>query len=140
MLSNRWSILVLLFAVRTGMGLQYQAVAALSPLFMADFSLGIADIGLLIGPCHAPGAFLAFPGGAIGARLGDTRVVLTGLALMISGEVTKALAPAWSMQIAARSSPPAICGESTGPPVMTNPAAAGFVVEASVELRTSCVG
>ena len=102
MLSSRWSILVLLFAVRTGMGFQYQIVAALSPLFMADFSLSIADIGLLIGLYHAPGALLAFPGGAIGARLGDKRVVLIGLALMIAGELTMALAPAWSMQLAGR--------------------------------------
>ncbi|MFI5011945.1 MAG: nitrate/nitrite transporter [Hyphomicrobiales bacterium] len=102
MLSNRWSILALLFAVRTGMGIQYEAVAALSPLFMADFSLNIADIGLLIGLYHAPGTVLAFPGGAIGARLGDKRVVLIGLALMISGELMMALAPAWSMQIAGR--------------------------------------
>jgi MFS family permease len=98
MLSNRWSILALLFAVRMGMGLQYQAVAALSPLYMADFSISIADIGLLIGLNHAPGTVLAFPGGAIGARLGDKRVVLIGLALMISGELMTALAP-WSMRI-----------------------------------------
>ena len=102
MLSNRWSILALLFAVRTGMGLQYQAVAALSPMLMADLSLTVADIGLLIGLYHAPGAILAFPGGAIGARLGDRRVVLIGLALMIAGELAMALVPAWSMQIAGR--------------------------------------
>jgi len=102
MLSDRWSILALLFAVRTGMGLQYQVVAALSPLFMADFSLSIADIGLLIGLYHAPGTFLALPGGAIAARLGDKRVVLLGLALMIAGELTMALAPGWALQIGGR--------------------------------------
>lgn len=101
-LSNRWSILALLFAVRTGMGLQYEAVAALSPLFMSDLSLSLADIGLLIGLYHAPGTVLAFPGGAIAARVGDKRVVLIGLALMISGELMMALASVWSMQIAAR--------------------------------------
>src|SRR5262249_50591131 len=51
---------------------------------------------------HAPGIVLAFPGGAIGARLGDKRMVLAGLALMILGEATMALAPAWSTQIAGR--------------------------------------
>jgi MFS family permease len=102
MLSNRWSILALLFAVRTGMGIQYQAVAALSPLYMTDFALTIADVGLLIGLYHAPGTFLAFPGGAIVARLGDKRVALIGLALMIAGEVMMAGAATWPMQIAAR--------------------------------------
>lgn len=102
MLSNRWTVLALLFAVRTGMGIQYETVAALSPLFMADFAITVADIGLLIGLYHAPGMFLAYPGGAIGARLGDKRVVLIGLALMILGEAAMALAPAWAMQIVGR--------------------------------------
>src|SRR4051812_24891207 len=69
---------------------------------MTDFSLTIADVGLLIGLYHAPGTFLAFPGGAIVARLGDKRVVLIGLALMIAGEVMMAGAGTWPMQIAAR--------------------------------------
>ncbi|HEX2114447.1 MAG TPA: MFS transporter [Alphaproteobacteria bacterium] len=102
MLSNRWLVLTLLFAVRTGMGIQYQAVAALSPLYMEDFALSIADIGFLIGLYHAPGALLAFPGGAIAARLGDKRVVIMGLALMVAGELMMAMALGWSMQVAGR--------------------------------------
>lgn len=101
-LANRWAMLALLFCVRTGMGIQYQVVAALSPIFMQDFSLSIADIGLLIGMYHAPGALLAFPGGAIAARLGDKGVVLTGLVLMIAGEITMALAHAWLVEVAGR--------------------------------------
>jgi MFS family permease len=102
MLSNRWGILGLLFAIRLGVGLQYELVAALSPLFMADFALSVADMGLLIGLYHAPGTVLAFPGGAIGARVGAKGAVFIGLALMISGELTMGLAPAYSMQIAGR--------------------------------------
>ncbi|HXV24773.1 MAG TPA: MFS transporter [Alphaproteobacteria bacterium] len=102
MLSSRWSILALLFGVRMGIGLQYQVVGTLSPLFITDFSVSVADIGLLIGLYHAPGIVLAFPGGAVGARLGDKPVALVGLALMILGELMMGLAPAWSMQIAGR--------------------------------------
>lgn len=102
MLSNRWSILVLLFLVRTGMGIQYQEIAALSSLYMTDFSISVADIGLLIGLYHAPGAFLALPGGAIGARLGDKGTVLIGLALMICGGLVMAFVAVWSMQMAGR--------------------------------------
>jgi MFS family permease len=102
MLSNRWSILALLFAVRTGTGIQYQAAASLSPLLISDFSIGIAEIGLLIGLYHAPGTVLAFPGGAIGARLGDKRTVLFGLALMTAGELGMATAPSWGLLMAAR--------------------------------------
>jgi nitrate/nitrite transporter NarK len=99
---NRWTILGLLFAVRTGMGLQYQTVAALSPMFMTDYSISVADIGLLIGLYHAPGSVLAFPGGAIAARVGDKRVVLIGIALMIAGGLMMVLASTWPLQIAAR--------------------------------------
>ena len=67
MSSNRWVVLALLFAVRVSTGIQYQAVASLSPQLMSGFVLSIADIGLLIGLYHAPGTILAFPGGAIGA-------------------------------------------------------------------------
>jgi hypothetical protein len=77
--------LALLFSVRVSTGIQYQAVASLSPQLMSGFVLSIADIGLLIGLYHAPGTILAFPGGAIGAWLGDKPVALIGLALMAIG-------------------------------------------------------
>jgi len=50
-------------------------VALLSPQLMSGFVLSITDIVLLIGLYHAPGTILAFPGGAIGAWLGDKPVV-----------------------------------------------------------------
>jgi MFS family permease len=102
MLSNRWVVLALLFAVRVSTGIQYQAVASLSPQLMSGFVLSIADIGLLIGLYHAPGTILAFPGGAIGAWLGDKPVVLIGLALMAIGEIGAATAPTWPILMGAR--------------------------------------
>ena len=60
MLSNRWVVLGLLFAVRVSTGIQYQAVASLSPQLMSGFVLSIADIGLLIGLYHAPGTYSGF--------------------------------------------------------------------------------
>ena len=50
-------------------------MALLSPQLMSGFVLSITDIVLLIGLYHAPGTILAFPGGAIGAWLGDKPVV-----------------------------------------------------------------
>lgn len=102
MLSNRWLVLALLFFVRLSTGIQYQAVASLSPQLMSGFVLSIADIGLLIGLYHAPGTLLAFPGGAIGAWLGDKRAVLFGLMLMAAGEIAAATAPTWPMLMGAR--------------------------------------
>ena len=100
--SNRWVVLALLFAVRVSTGIQYQAVASLSPQLMSGFVLNIADIGLLIGLYHAPGTILAFPGGAIGAWLGDKPIALIGLALMAIGEIAAATAPTWSVLMGAR--------------------------------------
>ncbi len=102
MFNNRWSILALLFVVHMSTGIQYQAVASLSPLLMSDLSLTFSDIGLLIGLYHAPGIVLAFPGGAIGARLGDTRTVSIGLVFMIVGEVMTATASTWPVLVGAR--------------------------------------
>lgn len=102
MLTSRWSILALLFTVRTGMGFQFQVVPALSPLFIDGFAVSVADIGLLIGLFYAPGLFLALPGGAIGQRFGDKQVVMLGLVLMIAGGLVMALLPSWQMQLAGR--------------------------------------
>src|SRR5579883_2203955 len=52
---GRWLILAVLFLARTAMGLQFQAVAALSPYVIADLAIDYARLGWLIGlyPCPA---------------------------------------------------------------------------------------
>ncbi len=98
----RWRILALLFAVRTAMAFQFQSVAALAPLLGRHFAVDLAEIGFLIGLYLAPGIVLAVPGGAIGRRFGDKRVVAIGLALMICGGLMMALSSAWSLQVLGR--------------------------------------
>jgi MFS family permease len=99
---NRWTILGVLFLVRAAMGLQFQTVPALVPLFERDLGLAIADIGILIGLFHLPGIALALPSGAIGARYGEKPIVLLGLVLMAAGGAIMALMPAWSAQLGGR--------------------------------------
>ena len=99
---GRWSILALLFMVRTAMAIQYQSVAAVAPLLASTYGVGIADVGLLISLYLAPGIVLALPGGSIGAKLGDKRAVLAGLALMTAGGAITVLSDSWSGQIAGR--------------------------------------
>lgn len=99
---GRWNVLVLLFAVRTAMAFQFQSVAALAPMFRQTFGAGLDDIGLLIGIYLAPGIVLALPGGAIGKRYGDKRVVVAGLLLMICGGLIMAFTTSWHLQIIAR--------------------------------------
>jgi len=101
-MAGRWRVLALLFAVRTTMAFQFQAVAALGPLIQRDYGASLADIGLLIGLYLAPGIALATPGGAIGKRFGDKAVVTAGLALMVAGGLMMATSTSWSMQLAGR--------------------------------------
>ena len=101
-MTSRWAILTLLFLVRTGMGFQFQAVPALSPLFLSGYAVTVADIGLMIGLYHAPGIALALPGGAIGNRFGDKRVVVFGLLLMVAGGLIMAHATSWPGAIGGR--------------------------------------
>jgi MFS family permease len=99
---HRWNVLILLFIVRLSMAFQFQSVAAMSPAIMKAYGVGLGDIGLLISLYLAPGMAFALPGGEIGRRFGDKRVVLFGLALMIAGGLLMAFAPAWHWQIAGR--------------------------------------
>jgi MFS family permease len=67
------------------MGVQFQAIASVAPLLVSDLELSYAQIGWLIGIYLLPGMFLALPGGVIGQRLGERRLVMIGLALMVAG-------------------------------------------------------
>jgi MFS family permease len=99
---KRWNVLILLFTVRLSMAFQFQSVASMSPAIMKAYGVGLGDIGLLISLYLAPGLVFALPGGEIGRRFGDKRIVLSGLILMIAGGLLMAFAPTWHWQIAGR--------------------------------------
>lgn len=101
-MTNRWTVLLLLFAVRVSMAFQFQSSAALSPFSMDRFGVGLADIGLVIGLYLSPGILIALPGAAIGRRFGDERVVAFGMLLMLAGELAVMLIPAWEAQLVGR--------------------------------------
>jgi MFS family permease len=100
--TRRWNVLILLFVVRLSMAFQFQSVASMSPALMKQYGVGLGDIGFLISLYLAPGLAFALPGGEIGRRFGDKRVVLFGLILMIAGGLAMAFAPSWGWQIAGR--------------------------------------
>jgi MFS family permease len=91
-MADRWVALALVFVTRSSMGVQFQALASVAPLLVADLGLSYAQIGWLIGVYMLPGMVLAFPGGVIGQRLGERRLVLVGLALMVAGSALTAAA------------------------------------------------
>jgi MFS family permease len=82
---NRWIALAVLTLARTAMGFQFQSVGAVSPLLVERLHLSNAELGWLVGLFSMPGIFLSLPGGLLGARFGDRRIVLTGLGLMAVG-------------------------------------------------------
>ncbi|HEU5196011.1 MAG TPA: MFS transporter [Methylomirabilota bacterium] len=101
-MANRWVALALVFVTRSSMGVQFQALASVAPLLMMDLGLSYAQVGWLIGIYMLPGMLLAFPGGVIGQRLGERRLVLVGLALMVAGSVITALSGSFATAVAGR--------------------------------------
>jgi predicted MFS family arabinose efflux permease len=101
-MANRWIVLVLVFLTRTSMGFQFQSVASVAPLMIADLRLSYAQLGTLIGLYMLPGAFFALPGGVIGQRFGERRVVVAGLALMVAGGALTAGAGGFGTAVAGR--------------------------------------
>lgn len=97
---RRWAILALLFAARTVMAMQYQAIGALSPVLTESFGIGLAEIGFLIGLYVAPGLIFALPGSTIGQRFGERPVVAVSLGLMGVGAALMAAAGRWEVFVA----------------------------------------
>jgi MFS family permease len=101
-MANRWVALAIVFVTRTSMGFQFQAVASVAPLIIGDLGLSYAQLGTLVGIYMLPGAFFTLPGGFIGRRLGERRVVVVGLALMVAGGVLTASATSFTGATAGR--------------------------------------
>jgi len=101
-MANRWAALAIVFVTRTSMGFQFQSVASVAPPMIADLGLSYAQLGTLIGVYMLPGAFFALPGGVVGQRLGERRVVVAGLALMVAGGVLTAVAGGFATAVAGR--------------------------------------
>lgn len=99
---RRWLILAVLFAARTVVGYQYQSVAAVSPFLMPDMGIDYGQFGTLLGIYFLPGIVLALPGGFLGRRFGDKRVVLAGLGMMAAGGLAMALGGSYSAVVAGR--------------------------------------
>ncbi len=89
---GRWLALGLITLTRASMGYQFQAVASTAPQLRADLCLDHTFIGMLVGLYLLPGVVIAFPGGLLGKRFGDRRIVLAGLTLMTAGSLIMTLA------------------------------------------------
>ena len=99
---ERWRILAALTFARSSMGFQFQSIAPLAPFVSGDLGLDNTQLGWLIGIYLLPGVVIALPGGLLGARYGDKRVTLIGLALMTGGGIWLARAASIAEADAAR--------------------------------------
>jgi len=101
-MANRWVALAIVFVTRTSMGFQFQAVAAVAPLMVAELQLTWVQVGSLIGLYMLPGAVFALLGGVLGQRFGDRRMVVASLALMVAGGLVTAAAHGFVVAAAGR--------------------------------------
>ena len=84
-MKSLWVILATLTLARTTMGFQFQSIAAVGPVFIDQSIITHTELGVLIGIYLLPGVLFAIPGGWLGQRFGDKRVVLFGLTMMMLG-------------------------------------------------------
>ncbi|MBR0658245.1 MFS transporter [Neoroseomonas oryzicola] len=91
-LPPHWSALAVLTAARASLGFQFQSVPSASPALMEGFGIDFAALGMLIGLYFLPGIVLALPGGMLGRRFGDRRLVASGMVLMTLGGTLMAVA------------------------------------------------
>lgn len=101
-MQTRWLILFVLFFARTTMAFQFQSVAALSPTIIDSLAFTLVDIGLLIGLYLGPGVIIATLGGVVATWLGDRRIVLFSLVLMVAGSVVVAYSTSLSWVMSGR--------------------------------------
>lgn len=99
---NRWVMLAVLTTTRLAMGFQFQSIGSAAPFLVEDLGIDYASVGFLIGLYLLPGVVLAFPGGLLGRRFGDKRVVVVGLMLMIVGGVIAGVAGSYEVVVAGR--------------------------------------
>lgn len=87
----RWWILGLLFACRTGLGLQFQTLGSVSDSLVAELGFSYAQVGTLIGLFMLPGLLLALPAGYMGRWASDRTLVALALLCMAAGGILAAL-------------------------------------------------
>src|SRR5260370_33986721 len=92
-MANRWVAISVVFLTRPAMGYQFQSIASVGPLLIPELGLSWAQLGSLIGLYMLPGVFFALPGGVIGQRFGERRVVAGRRAPMAVGSAFHAAGP-----------------------------------------------
>ena len=99
---RRWLMLTVLTLARATMGFQFQGVATLGSSLTSEVAISYTALGTLMGIYLLPGALIAIPGGWLGKKFGDKRIVLTGLVMMIIGGALLALSNIYEVMVFGR--------------------------------------
>jgi predicted MFS family arabinose efflux permease len=99
---SAWTLLLAMTVARIAYGVQFQGVGAVGPMMVEDLGLAYATLGTLVGAYSMLGIPLALPAGWLSARLGDRRIVLTGLGLMICGSLLVGMASGFYIALGGR--------------------------------------
>lgn len=81
----RWKILLVAFLARTGLGFQFQSLAAVSPELTTHLGLTYSELGFLIGLFMLAGVFASVPAGMLGGYFSDRKLIIAGLGLLMLG-------------------------------------------------------
>ena len=109
-MAERWRVLLVLCIARVAMGFQFQSIGATAGPLQQQFGIDLAYVGWLVGLYMLPGLVLALPSGLLGARFGERRAALLGLAMMVAGGAARARAQTPPGGIAG----PNVCGLGGG--------------------------
>jgi MFS family permease len=99
---TRWLMLALLFACRSGLGFQFQALGSVSASLVSQYGFSYTEIGTLIGFFMLPGLFISLPAGFVGRYLPDSKLAALGLLGLAAGGVISALAQGFGWFVFAR--------------------------------------
>ncbi|MEK9671727.1 MAG: MFS transporter [Rhodospirillaceae bacterium] len=98
----RWVILAACVTSRSGIGLQFIALAALMPQVRHDLHFNYTEVGWLLGLFMVVGVFLSVPAGMIAQRLGDRATLFLGLAALLAAATAAAWAGGFASMLASR--------------------------------------
>jgi len=101
-MEQTWRRIAWLYALGVLAAAQLGKMSALAPLIASDLDIGLTMAGVLISLLEIGGATLGFVAGLLVDRLGVARVLLSGVALIVAGNLGESLSPSVASLIAWR--------------------------------------
>lgn len=98
-MNHAWRRIAWLYALGVLAAAQLGKMSALAPLIANDMAIGLTMAGVLISLLEIGGATLGFAAGLLVDRLGVTRVLFTGVGLLVAGNLGESLSPSVALLV-----------------------------------------